>query len=370
MDQQPLRLEYLDPIQLTEHPGNWKFHPPEQLDAIESLVGEVGWAGALLFNEATGHLLDGHGRRERFAGKARVPVLIGSWPEEQEAQILATLDPTGWMAVANKRKVEALLGQGVKFQADQLNTLLKHVKSASQLLDPPAETVADGEARPDEDPKVLIPLDSIWPTDNAWSVPALDPALQAFELPHPVQTWGSIGHSRPMFGTWHFYIHDNKFEPLWKRPERVLLSRPGAAVEPNFSTTPQTPSAVMLWHVYRKRWLARYWQSQGLRIFVDLNVSPEFNEPHESTPGHAPNLLGVPSGWRAFATRAHANVPENLLVEWEVAKRHAGTESVLFLVVGGGREVKKLAQEHAWLWVPEQMDQKRGGKDQSTEGGE
>lgn len=350
----PLRLEYLDPGQLDEHPDNWKFHPSEQLDSIEDLVGEIGWAGALLYNERTGRLLDGHGRRERFAGRGPVPVLIGSWDEEAERKILAGLDPTGWMAVVNKRKVEALLGS-TKLQSERLGQLLAGVKASGQLLE--AQPI---DARPEEPAEVKIPLDSIWATRDPWCIPALLPELQAWEVPHPVTAWGSQGAGRPMPGTWHLYTHDYKFEPLWKRPERLLRSRPAATVEANFSTTPQTPLVVSLWHIYRKRWLARYWQSQGVRIFVDLNVSPELNEPHEATPGHAPNLLGVPEGWKAYATRAHGNEPENLVAEYEVARRHSGEASPLFLVIGGGRRVKELSREYSWTWVPESVDQKLG----------
>ena len=107
----PLRLEYLDPGDLGKNPANWRFHPPSQLDAIETTIGEVGWAGALLYNERTGHLLDGHGRKERYAGKGPVPVLIGSWDEPTEKKILALYDSLGAMAIADGAKLSALVDE-------------------------------------------------------------------------------------------------------------------------------------------------------------------------------------------------------------------------------------------------------------------
>jgi len=93
---------------LDANPANWRTHPDAQANALEDVIAEVGWAGALLYNERTKRLIDGHLRKKKFAGRP-VPVLIGSWSEEEEKVILATLDPIGAMAEANKEALAALL---------------------------------------------------------------------------------------------------------------------------------------------------------------------------------------------------------------------------------------------------------------------
>jgi hypothetical protein len=100
---EPLRLEWRTPAELAENPRNWRSHPAGQVAALDGLLDDVGWAGALLYNERTGRLIDGHLRRERALarGDGKVPVLVGSWDEEQEKKILATLDPIGSMASAD-----------------------------------------------------------------------------------------------------------------------------------------------------------------------------------------------------------------------------------------------------------------------------
>lgn len=88
----PLRLEYRKPSELAENPANWRTHPDTQLLALGDVISEVGWAGAVLFNEATGRLIDGHARQKfAVAADEPIPVLIGSWTEAQERLILATL---------------------------------------------------------------------------------------------------------------------------------------------------------------------------------------------------------------------------------------------------------------------------------------
>lgn len=111
MSETPLRLEWRDPAELAENPRNWRRHPEAQLAALTDVIAEVGWAGACLYNERTGRLIDGHARRKVALdqGAARVPVLVGDWDEAAEAKILATLDPLAAMAEADKASLDALL---------------------------------------------------------------------------------------------------------------------------------------------------------------------------------------------------------------------------------------------------------------------
>lgn len=355
-----LRLVYLDPAQLAENPANWRTHSADQRDAVRAAIGEVGWVKPLIYNERTKRLVDGHLRRELFAGQL-APVVIGDWDEPTEAKVLATLDPLGALAEVNAAAFDSLLRQ-IDTGSEDLQSLLAAVAESAGLyaeagqlehdadgkelpdLDAAAATEEQGPAPPvaEED---VVPA-TIWPSSNADGVPDLDPDMQADHLPFPLVVWGSQSRSKPMAGTWSFYTADRRFEPLWRDPTGVLKSGAKAVVEPNFSTHDQFPRAVVAWQVYRKRWLGRYWQSRGLRLFVDLNVEPAFQ---------AINLLGVPKGWRAYATRSHSD-GAYLEHEWEVAKEHSGSDRPLFVVYGGGEAAKALATKHGWTWVPEQSE--------------
>src|ERR1700687_3688574 len=97
--QSPLRLEYRDASELADNPANWRKHPAKQINALRDVLDEVGWAGVVLYHEKTKHLIDAHARKGISKGK--IPVLIGSWTEDQERKILATLDPIGALATAD-----------------------------------------------------------------------------------------------------------------------------------------------------------------------------------------------------------------------------------------------------------------------------
>lgn len=160
-----LRLEYIDVDQLAENPRNWRTHDDAQLDALKGAISEVGWSGALLYNERTERLIDGHARKK--ISKGLVPVLIGDWSEEDEKKILATLDPLGALAEANK---------------DALGKLLHDLETDSDAL----QEMLDGLAAENG-------------TDHTEAVGLTD--LVAISIqPSPAMTWVLIGLPTVRFG--------------------------------------------------------------------------------------------------------------------------------------------------------------------------
>ena len=215
-----------------------------------------------------------------------------------------------------------------------------------------SESVGQWQPDVDEQPELMerqfsqtdVP-DALWPTDNVWGVPLLDKHYEAWSVNLPVVKWGSIRRRWKMHGTWHFYTDDYKFSALWKNPSLLLNSQAVNIVEPNCSTNIQMPRAEVLHRIYQKRWLARLAQSQGMRVFVDMNVDPEHFDL---------NLLGVPVGWRAYATRAIVeDYQEYLPWCFDAVCERAETDSVLFLVVGGRSQVAEYCGKRGWVHVAE-----------------
>lgn len=124
----PLRLEYRTPQELNENPRNWRTHPPEQVSALTDTIASVGWAGAILLNERTGMMVDGHARKKVAIerGDKTVPVLIGNWTEEQERLILATFDPIAAMAAKDADAFDAILRE-LGSQTESIQDLLNDV---------------------------------------------------------------------------------------------------------------------------------------------------------------------------------------------------------------------------------------------------
>lgn len=128
-----LRLVFADPASLDSNPMNWRSHPRMQGETLNAVLNEVGWAGAALYNESTERMIDGHLRKDEAIKRGEpIPVLIGSWTEEQERVILATLDPIGALAEANAEILEGLLRE-VKIDDPAIQRMLSDLATEAGL---------------------------------------------------------------------------------------------------------------------------------------------------------------------------------------------------------------------------------------------
>lgn len=75
----------------------------------------------------------------------------------------------------------------------------------------------------------------------------------------------------------HFFLWDGQFERCWKDPQRYadMLSPYSCVLSPDFSLFTDFPKAVQIWNHYRKHWIARYWQDNGLTVIPTICWSDE-----------------------------------------------------------------------------------------------
>ena len=182
----------------------------------------------------------------------------------------------------------------------------------------------------------MIP-DTIFPTDNKYDIPVLLPDMEALLIDQPFLAWGSIKRTSTNTGTWHFYVDDYRFSALWDKADMIPATQCVSAVEVNYTITEDMPFPVALYRIYQKRWLSRYWQSKGIRIVADLNVARPFREM---------NMLGIPDGWKTYATHGYNDRIDDLQNELDLAVKKAGTNNITFLVYGGGIKVKEFCERN------------------------
>lgn len=358
---------------LRANPKNWRKHPDYQKRAMQGIFQEVGIADAAIGYESEDGqitLIDGHLRAD-IMGDDLIPVLILDVNETEADKLLAALDPLAGMAETDFGKLEELVRSfetddealrefyaelaGMEAELDE--QLGEDLEDYDDMLDADEDEDADDDVDEDDEESSETYLnqedvpDILWPSDNDFGVPTLDINKQVKLLEAPVRMWGDAARASKMYGTYLFYIEDYKFASLWADPMPVVDSRCKAAGEINYSTADELPRALVLYNVYKKRWLARFWQSKGVDIIVDVNVQDHFQDD---------NLLGVPHGWRAYCTRGYNAWKGGLELQYEKCKERAGTDDILFVVYGGGREVQEMAQRYNWVFIPERMHQVTG----------
>ena len=138
------QLRRVKAAELKPHPCNWRIHPPEQRAALEAILAEIGYAGALIARELPDgslQLLDGHLRAE-VSPQADVPVLVVDLDDREAEKLLALHDPIAAMAQA-EQLVLAELSSRVETENAALRQLLDSLLTRSAELHLPPESADD-----------------------------------------------------------------------------------------------------------------------------------------------------------------------------------------------------------------------------------
>jgi len=135
-----------DPAVLVANPRNWRLHPKGQRTAMGDMLARVGWVQQVLVNRTTGLVVDGHLRVELALerGEPSVPCLYVELTEDEEALVLASLDPIGAMAATDETALTALMA-GMSIDSADLERHLAALLAGKRR---------SGQTDPDEVPPV------------------------------------------------------------------------------------------------------------------------------------------------------------------------------------------------------------------------
>lgn len=322
-------------------------------NSIESLP-EMTEARDLLVYPHRGRyiVIGGNMRLQAYAhlGWSEVPccVLSEDTPVEKLRQILIQdnnpFGKTDWEMIANEWDAEELDEWGFDVWQDIAQ---KPGKSKPDNRESDEENSAEQEGSDGIDFLSLMLEDRIYDSNNEFEIPTLKLDCQpASGLLLPFAGWGADIRAKKGISTYHFYVEDYRFEAIWKDPLSVLAGGCTEFVEPNLSLFDTTPVAYGLQQIYKKRWISRYWQECGAKVYADLNVSRKF---------HKYNRMGIPEGYDAFATRGYADRQEYLKMEIQIAREISGKDNPNMIVYGGGEKIKELCAENNVLYVEQFM---------------
>lgn len=139
------------PDQLLANPRNWRTHPATQTDALAGVLSEVGVVQNVIVNERTGYVVDGHARIALAlrTGQAAIPVTYVDLSEDEEALILATLDPLSAMAGTDAAKLDDLL-RDVSTGDAATQQMLDDLATAAGIVPPDIDFKEYGEDTADD----------------------------------------------------------------------------------------------------------------------------------------------------------------------------------------------------------------------------
>lgn len=103
------------------------------------------------------------------------------------------------------------------------------------------------------------------------------PQLKAVQC--KVDNWIGFNYMRtceePEIHGIHFFVDDYQFNRVWAQPDTYTerLKQFQAVCAPDFSTYTDFPKALQIYNHYRKHWLGKYWQTQGVMVIPTISWS-------------------------------------------------------------------------------------------------
>lgn len=141
--------------ELLPNERNWRKHPKAQQEALQGILAEIGYAGALIAYETPKglKLIDGH-LRASTTPETEVPVLVLDVDDAEAAKLLASLDPLAAMAEADAGALDSLLRDvqtGNQALADMLTNLAEEA-GCEWAKEQQKEVIEDEVPEPPTDP--------------------------------------------------------------------------------------------------------------------------------------------------------------------------------------------------------------------------
>ncbi len=295
-------------------------------------------ARPLILSDRTGELVIIAGNQRYRAAKElklkEVPTfLIKDLTEEREKEIIIRDNVSNGQwdfdLLANEWDVEQLEDWGLdipNFERDENNTKIEQ----------------------GEQEDFFIP-DCIYNSNNIYDIPTLKIENQANELILPLKPYGAEARTNGGVGTYHFYVDDYRFESIWKNPINIIKSGCSQIVEPNLSLYDTTPISYGLFLIYKKRWIARFLQEKGFKVYADLNVSSKFVDY---------NVMGIPDGYNSFFTRGYTGRIQYLENELRIAQDISKLKEPNLVVYGGSQEIKEFCAKNNLTFIKDYINDK------------
>lgn len=110
-----------------------------------------------------------------------------------------------------------------------------------------------------------------------YDIPVIEPV---YDLP-PIKEWIGfhyiLSDNEPEGKAVHFFEDDYLFERLWNRPELYLdrLKKYVCVASPDFSPYGDMPLVLQLYNHYRKHWMARWLQQNGVTVIPTIRRSTD-----------------------------------------------------------------------------------------------
>lgn len=272
---QQLKIEYMHLNDIKPYKRNAKKHPKWQVDQIVNSIQTFGMNDPVAVSGADNEIIEGHGRY--LACKEldydQIPVIrLDHLTDEQRK---------AYNLIHNK------LCMNSDFDLKTLNEELDDifnidmsefgfdVESISEEWEEEHEENKENERFADAN--ILNLERAQFPGVGDYDIPEIEPVIGLPEVTEWIGFNYVLTEKNPENKGVHFFLNDYQFERIWNNPSKYVekLKHFKCVASPDFSPYGDMPFCLQLYNHYRKHWVARYLQDEGVTIIPTIRASTD-----------------------------------------------------------------------------------------------
>ena len=269
---EPVQIEQIKISDLKPYKLNAKEHPQSQIDKIKKSIKDFGFNDPIAIDESGG-VIEGHGRlqamKELGAEYIDAIRLSHLTEEQKKAYILVhnklTLE-TGFDPELLKMELNDIAGInmadfGFEMPDDLEPPVSPDYKSATQEMKENILNLAVAQ----------------FAGVGKYDTPQILPTYNMPEVKEWIGFNYVLSDKNPEGKGVHFFIDDYQFERVWNNPQAYIekLQKYAAVMAPDFSPYGDMPLATQIFNHYRKHWVARFWQDNGITVIPTIRSSTD-----------------------------------------------------------------------------------------------
>lgn len=275
---------WIDPHDVTPYEGNAKAHTKAQVRNIARSIRRAGWQQDTVLTRDN-VLVIGHGRRlAALEIGCMMPFhTVDKDADEltqEEIDILRDVDnltsaQTGFDEKRLGVNFEKLNTLGFSFKLDNFKIDTSGFDDCADFEEYIKEQHEENKAKERFSDANILQLEKAqYVGVGEYDIPEILPE----HIPE-VRDWIGFNYvlteKNPEGKGVHFFLNDYQFERIWNNPDRYIekLSRFACVASPDFSPYSDMPFCLQLFNHYRKHWVGRYLQENGVHVIPTIRTN-------------------------------------------------------------------------------------------------
>ena len=274
-----MKIEEISIEELKVYNKNAKKHPKKQIEQIKQSIEEFGMCDPI--GVWGNEIVEGHGRFKacKELGFTKVPIIrLDHLTDEQRRAYNLVHNKLTMSSDFDIELLDEELENILEIDMENFGFLNDDaVKKVSRDDEDEIEDIDWGESTKDKVKNILNLGKAKYPGVGEYDIPPITPIYKLPEINEWIGFNYVLSDKNPKGKAVHFFIHDYQFERIWNNIDAYVdkLKQYECVLSPDFSPYGTMPLVTQLFNHYRKHWVGRYLQEQGIKVIPTIRASTD-----------------------------------------------------------------------------------------------